>query len=553
MPVDYAALAEQARKTTATPPVDYAALAQQARGESSPATTAAPERSFVQRLGKSADSTFANNPASGPNHFDEHLRPVGNIGRTAVRDIAHMPEQLQNLLTPKLASPPSVGDLLGDLIVGPAYGATKSLVSGAMGSYREGGLEQALTDTAGHALAGYLTGKATQGLIKGGGLVARGGGLAAEAAAATPESLKVASTRAIVPGTPEELLTKAVRPTVNYGDFESDISRVTPELKNGPAYGGLKGLGQTLESIKANANEWYRGITDPLRNFKADASPIADAQMKSVPITDRIEQPPRLVPGNPGRLKTVTVPAGEGTKLSMGGVVGATPDSLEGGIMNRTAAKADNFRRDMPLGVIDDVRQHTNADLQSIWNKNGGDRYAALADAENARKFATNGASRDIAYDNFSRLNAAGRTDMPTLSGEIPAPGAVTPGAIADNQNLFGAANKLDDVVNKRGVVFGRESPASLAERVALTGGKGIVGGIKDFAVQRLLKGITNPDALTNAAIDRMRNPESIQLLPRPGMLPKAASIAGQGAGSFGRAIQGTPSLFFAPKKQDKN
>lgn len=41
MPVDYAALAEQARKTTPSPAVDYAALAQQARTGSAPAPTPA--------------------------------------------------------------------------------------------------------------------------------------------------------------------------------------------------------------------------------------------------------------------------------------------------------------------------------------------------------------------------------------------------------------------------------------------------------------------------------------------------------------------------------
>lgn len=403
-------------------------------------------------------------------------------------------------------------------------------------------------------VAGFVGGSvAPEAGIKMAGSALKGAGRVAEFAGASPEARRVAMTRAIVPGTPTDLLNRAVRPPVSYGDFENDLKTVEPDIKSNSAkFGGLEGLGNTLKQVKGDTNKWYQDNFDPYRNFQVNASPIADAQMSSIPITEKIEQPPKFVAGSPGRMKTVNVPSGEGGKMSMGGYVGSTPDALEGGIMQKTAAKANNFRQDMPLGVVDDVRKDTNAKLQGIWNKSGGDRYAALSEPENARMFATNNAARDLTYDNFSRMSAGGRTD-----GGIPVDN------ISENQKLYGAANNLDDVVNKRGIVFGRQNPMSLPESMALSGGKGIAGKLQDFAVQRMAKTLTNPDSLTNAAIDRMRAPDFPSLDSGESIPSRVMSNAGRGVRQAGDAtsrfasqpgaatLRGSPLLYWGDPKRN--
>lgn len=355
--------------------------------------------------------------------------------------------------------------------------------------------------------------KAAEGLYGG---TAKLAGTVMQAAAATPEALKLASTRALVTGSPGEMLNRSLKPPVTKPDFEQSIEASLPSIAaQNPK--GVSGFAQAAQNSKQAANDWYQGLTNPLRPFKVDASPIADAQMQNIPIMDRIEKPATLQGGSPGRMKTVTVPAGEGTQMTMGGVVGATPPELKGGIYNNTADIAANYRRPMPLGVVDDVRQDSNAKLNAFFNKSGGDKYAAMSNPETARVAAVNDASRDLAYNNFSRLSAAGRTD-----GGVPA------ATIAKNQNLYGQLSDVADVAGKRATVAGRANPLSLQESLQLHGNP--LTQAYNFGTSRIFKSLTDSDAVTNAALDRFNYPAGPVFTPRPTPFSEAVSTAGKGA-----------------------
>jgi hypothetical protein len=58
----------------------------------------------------------------------------------------------------------------------------------------------------------------------------KGIGKGLQYASASPESLKVAATRAITPGTPGELLTRALKPPVTAPDFETSIEKTLPRI-----------------------------------------------------------------------------------------------------------------------------------------------------------------------------------------------------------------------------------------------------------------------------------------------------------------------------------
>lgn len=339
-------------------------------------------------------------------------------------------------------------------------------------------------------------------------------GKGAQLAATTPEAAKIAGTRTLVTGSPGEMLNRSLKPPVSMPDFEQSIEASLPKIAaQNPQ--GVSGFADAAKNSQAAEQDWYRNLTDPLRPFEVDASPIADAQMKSIPIMNRVEDPPTLQGGSPGTMKTVTVPAGEGTKMTMGGIVGAKPAQLKGGIYNDTAAIANNYRRPMPLGVIDDVRQDSNAKLNAFFNKAGGDRNAALSNPETSRVAAVNSASRDLAYDNFSRLSAAGRTD-----GGVPA------SEIAANQNLYGQLSDVAQVAGKRATVAGRANPLSLQESLQLHGNP--VSQAYNFGTSRLFKNLTNSDAVTNAAVDRFKYPNTLNLPARPGLFPQTASTLGK-------------------------
>jgi len=401
---------------------------------------------------------------------------LADTGAALVKPLMHPMDSIASY--PGFVDPSKTGGPIQDITDNPDKGE---------------GVANAITDTGvGLAVPKLLSGAAH---VAGG--VANGTGFVSKLAAATPEAQKIAATRALVPGSPAEMLTRALKPPVTSPDFEQSVEGSLPTIAaQNPK--GVKGFADAAATGKTAANDWYQTLKAPYANSPIDASPIANAQLNSIPITNQIETP---------------------------------------GIFDKTAAKGDNFKAPMPLDTLDQVRQDTNAKLQAFYNKSGGDRYAALSDPETARTKATNDTSRDLVYDSLSNQSGVPRPD------------------IEANQNLYGKLSDVSDVAGKRATVAGRANPMSLQETMAL---KPSPMGVVDYAGQRLFKGLTNSDALTNAALDRYRSPDAISLPSRPGLFAKTGSAVGSGLQATGRALGGiTPapvtSLLFAPPRKKRS
>jgi hypothetical protein len=59
--------------------------------------------------------------------------------------------------------------------------------------------------------------------------------------------------------------------------------------------------------------------------------------------------------------------------------------------------------------------------------------------------------------------------------------------------------------------------------------------GVVDYLGQRIFKGLTNSDALANAAVSRYQSPNAMQLQSRPGLFPRSVSAVGEGLRTVGK------------------
>lgn len=327
------------------------------------------------------------------------------------------------------------------------------------------------------ALAGLATDvaapKAAGGLFGGAAKVV---GKGMQAAASTPEAMRIAATRGLVTGSPGEMLNRSLKPPVTKPDFEQSIEQSLPSIAaQNPK--GVTGFAQAAQASKQATNDIYQNIKAPHVNVPIDASPIYNAQMNSIPITNQIETGPQ--------------------------------------IFKSTDAKAGNYKQPLPLGMLDDVRMDTNAKLNAFYNKNGGDKYAALSDPETARTKATNDTSRDLVYSNLSRLSGVPQDE------------------IAANQNLYGNLSDVAEVAGKRATVAGRANPLSLQESLQLHGNP--ISQIYNFGTSRLFKNLTDSDAVTNAAVNKFQYPNGPNFPTRPGLFPQALADTGKVVDKLGR------------------
>ena len=387
------------------------------------------------------------------------------------------------------------------------------------------------------ALAGAATDLAMGKAVEAVGPVLRGTGKAMQFAAATPEAQSLATTRAIVPGSPGDLLTRALKPGVKYGADPASMfnSTIGPITQQAPI-NGVSTFAQAADAARDAAYQQHNSVIAPYKAVPNGMSgpaprpssipgvPIADAQMASIPYLDKLEDPARYNPGTPRRTPTVTVPGGDRSPMTMGMNAGARPGSWDGGIVNRTAETAANYRRPFSVPELDQLREDANAKLNAFYGKAGGDQAAALSNPET------------------SRIKAVGDTTRQLLYPFIEQDQAIPAGTLADNQQLYGKLSDVGDIANKRDTVFARQDPVSLAEKVATGHPGGAVSRVLDFAGQRLLRNVTDSDALTRSAADRFLNPNGTKLVARPGILPNLIS----GTGSLFTGAPNPSPLFMA-------
>lgn len=322
----------------------------------------------------------------------------------------------------------------------------------------------------------------------------RGAGNVLRYAASTPEGRAAAMTRAVTYGsTPEEMLTRALKPSVAYDDFSGQVNRALPAIDAQAPGPGVKGFSAAAKAAQGVERAWYEGVLGPNRGRPANFQPVVTAEINSVPTIAKIENP---------------------------------------NIMPRTVETAERIlpQKGVPgprrtLGLADQLRIETNQKLQSLWNKASGDRYAALADPETARVFAQNNALRDLTYG-----------DLSDASG-------IPEAEIRRRQNLYGDLSDVSTVAGKRATVFGRQNPISLQESIGMSSGSPITG-VANWARERVMKKATNSDALVNGAMDRYRSPGSPVMPQRPGVVGSLVGDIGNilyGAGKVKSSAMANP------------
>lgn len=318
---------------------------------------------------------------------------------------------------------------------------------------------------------------------------------------ATPKAALVGGMDKLALGdfTPEQILTKAIKPPVTYPEFEDVVHNRLPEIANASRNNpitSVKGFTRIADELAAKNNQKYQNQIGPFRQPTAtiggrevpaigpyrpaniDANPVADAQIASIPSLDLFERPNRQ------------------TEIQRGG-----HHIMEGdeGILSKTQQKASPFRREIPIGNLDAIRVDSNAKLNSFYNKAGGDQYAALSDPETARMKAINDTSRDLVYDRLQKE-----------TGIDPRPA----------QNAFGDYTDLGNVAGKRATVYGRQQPFPLQETLNVADSLTSPG---KFLLSRAFKRYGNSDTLTKIALDKFNQQPTEAPAPNPFGIRKPA------------------------------
>lgn len=383
-------------------------------------------------------------------------------------------------------------------VVGPmAQDLGKSM---AAGDYAGAGA-RAATSTAVSAAIPKVVGGALASGIK---VAGRG----AQMAAATPATQNLALTRAIVPGSPSELLTRALKPSVAYPDFEAQTNSALPAIIKQNPTPGVSGFADAADAAKGKVNDQYQAWKAPATQTPIDTTPLVRRQVNSIPATNLFESP-----GIVGATKRMA------SSYDMTPKTVTTTSPILDQFGNPTTT-TQTIKPTMPtLDTVDQIRRDTNSKLQSFYNKEGGDRNAALSNPNTARLKAVNDGTRDLVYKTISD-----QTGVPEQT-------------IRDNQNLYGDLSDVSTVAGKRNTVFSRQNPLSLQETLAAAPGHPISGAV-DFLGQRVLKNATGSDALVNSAVDRFKNPSQTGLQSRPGILPQSVTAAGKATQALGDAIK---------------
>lgn len=390
-------------------------------------------------------------------------------------------------------------------IVGPALAQAQA--------QHDAGNNAGMAGTLAGTVAGFVAPQAA-GKVLGAASKVAGAGL--RIASADAPSLSLAATRALTKGTPGELLQAGLKPGVKYGaDADEMLGKALPHvIAADPSLKGVSGYAAASDAARDASYEPYDNLTAPYRSLNGaagpvrpsaiDGNPIADAQMHSIPAMDLIEKPATPAPSS---MKFINVPAGDEGMMRMGAEVGG---GMQGGIVNKTAALADNYRRPFSVPALDAVRVNSNGKLNAFFNKAGGDQAAALSDPETAR------------------VKAVGDTTRSILYPQLEADAGLAPGTVQDIQAKYGLLSNVSDIANKREPIYARHDPVTLGQKIAISAGSNPLSTATKFLTQKAIDKFTNSDALVNSAIDRFQNPDGTPLVARPGVLPQNAMKLGK-------------------------
>jgi hypothetical protein len=375
--------------------------------------------------------------------------------------------------------------------------------------------------------------KAVEPALKTAGYVANKVGRLGEFVGADPAAQKLMASRIMIPGSPGELLQRGLKPDLRYGADPSGMLQDTlpSVIAQDPNVSTVGGYAKAADAARDAQGSSYDSMIAPYRSMPAGAQgtaprsgslfggPIADAQMSSIPLMDQIEKPGVGAPTTASPQNFTQAPNFSQTNTSTTGAPASYSGLFgKGGIADKTAAIADNYRKGFSIPDLDQVRQDANAKLNAFYNKAAGDRNAALSNPETARVKAVGDTSRALLYDQLAKDQG------------------ITPESIASGQQLYGKLSNVADIANKRDAVFSRHDPVSLAEKIATSHG-GPISRVTNYIGQKALRSVTDNDALVGSAVDRFKNPLETPTTIRNSPLAATVSKLGSSSRLFGQTI----------------
>jgi hypothetical protein len=400
---------------------------------------------------------------------------IAQTGRAALGNVGDQYDLAQKAITPFVQNPS-----------GEAVAAIPQAALALAGGGEAGPVARAVDDSGG-----------------GGGIVPAAGGAAKQLASKVFPSF--------VDGTPEDLLTRAIKPGKNNTGWNDAIQQALPQMKSaevqlGHPVTGVDDALQTANLAKKQIWQQYQQRLGPAAatGTTIDGNQIADAMMNSI---DK-----RTAAQNPS-------------------------------LVAKIEQTADTYRRPMSLTDAEDFLQSTNAELNTYYAKNKVGQQVAQNDPQISPTIAEGDALRSALY---SKLD--------TLSG---------PGA-AQLKQAYGSLTNVQKELYGRQLVAMRQNPVSLAEQIStakgigtavkgagqvltgnVMGGIGSIGeGAGNIVTSQAMKNFTSSDSMIARAFKAaqpaepfpaptFRPPQTTNLLPAQagGKIPLMAPDPGMSQG----------------------
>jgi hypothetical protein len=306
------------------------------------------------------------------------------------------------------------------------------------------------------------------------------GGGSGDVAASGPSAMRSFAAKllpSLIDGSPEDLMTRAVKPGKNNTGWNNDVQTAVPLMKSaeqtlGKPISGIDDALQAAGAAKKQIWQQYQARLGPAaqQGLTIDGNQIADAMMQSIDNRTAVQNP---------------------------------------GLVARVKAVADTYRKPMNLADAEDFLQSANKDLNSYYAKNKVGQQVAQNDPEISSTVAEAGALRQQLY---SKLD------------EVSGPGA------AQLKQAYGSLTNVEKELYGRQLVAARQQPESLSQQMGTIAGVGriakgmvtmnpgdIMEGTQNIAVSKMLKDRNSSDSMIQRAFEAAK---PAQPFPMPAWKP---------------------------------
>lgn len=308
-----------------------------------------------------------------------------------------------------------------------------------------------------------------------------------------------------IDGSPEDLMTRAIKPGKNNANWNTDAPVALSLMKSAEEQLGhpVAGIDDALEAnalAKKAIWQQYQQRLGPAAQMGAtiDGNQIADAMMNSLDTRTALQNP---------------------------------------GLVAKTKAVADTYRRPLQLDEAEDFLQSTNKDLNTYYAKNKVGQNVALNDPDISSTVAEGQALRQALYSKLDDLSGPGAAQL---------------------KQAYGSLSNVEKELTGRQLVAARQNVDSLAEQMSTARGVGkiakgvltmspgdVLEGSQNIAVSRALKARNTSDAMITRAFEAA---QPAQPFPMP-TSPRLAGLLQRGPIPMGGPPEagGTPAGYVPP------